>query len=106
MGEGLPAGRRRRPRQATRRRRAVKPTFTPDEYELLAAAAGRAGLSVGAYLATVGVRVARGEVVPLPADWREVLVDPAEERTQIQRVAVSANSSGSRTAGAGARRVG
>ena len=91
MGEGLPAGRRRRPRQATRRVCAVKPTFTPDEYELLATAAGRAGLSVGAYLATVGVRVARGEVVPLPADWREVLVDLAEDRTQIQRVGVLLN---------------
>lgn len=58
---------------------------------MLTAAAGRAGLSVGAYLATVGMRAARSEVVPLPTDWREVLVELAEDRVQVQRVGVLLN---------------
>jgi len=51
----------RRPRQGTRRPHRVEFSLTSEEFELLGAAAGRAGRARGAYAAEVTLAAARGE---------------------------------------------
>ncbi len=87
----LPPARRRRRREPAPRSQRVTPRFSDGEHELVCAAAAAVGLAVDAWVAEVAVRVARSEVAPLPADWREVLAELIATRGQVRRVGVLLN---------------
>ncbi len=78
-----PAGRRRR--RMVRRSEAMTVKFSLEEREVIGVAAARAGVAAAAYVGSVSVEVARGEVHPLPADLVDALAELVETRTQLRR---------------------
>lgn len=54
-------------------------------------AAGREGLSAGAYAARAAVAVAKGTVVPIPMDERERLQELTQARVAVNRIGNNLN---------------
>lgn len=82
---------RRRRRQVTARPHAVFVRLSGEEFEVVAVAAARAGVTPTSYVASTAVAVARGEVRPLPADTGAVVRELVEARTLLRRYATLLN---------------
>lgn len=87
--ENLPAG--RRSRQLVRRPRRIEFSLTDDEFEDLAAAAGRSGLARGAYAAEAVLAVARGSVSSEDSMFREALGEFIRAAGLVRRIGVNLN---------------
>ncbi|MGH3379480.1 MAG: plasmid mobilization protein [Mycobacterium sp.] len=85
------AGRRRRNESAPRRRKVGPLKLNDEEYAALTLAAEKAGLSRGAYATAAAVAVARGDLVPLPADDRDRLRALMDARAQLRKVGGNLN---------------
>jgi hypothetical protein len=64
---------RRRARADTARTPQLVVRFTPSELAVVAAAAERDGLAVGAWIGELACRVARGDVDEVPVAWVDVV---------------------------------
>ena len=73
------------------RDRVVKVRYDEAEHAALAAAAGRAGLTVAGFLAGAGLAVAGQGPPPSQAADRELLAEPLRLRLAIRRYAVNVN---------------
>ena len=86
------AARGRRARRADNpRKKRVNLSYNSTEYELLRMAAGREGLTVGAYVAHAALAVAKGDVLPLPVNERERLRELAQTRVALNRIGTNLN---------------
>ncbi|OZM77255.1 hypothetical protein CFP66_37205 [Pseudonocardia sp. MH-G8] len=65
--------RRRRARADATRTSQLVVRFAPSELAVVAAAAERDGLAVGAWIGELACRVARGEVGEVPVEWVDVV---------------------------------
>ena len=86
---GRPAG--RRSRQAAARPRRVEFTLTEQELTELDAAAGRAGLARGAYIAQAALATARGGPNQADAPLREALAELIRSAGLVRRAGVNLN---------------
>ncbi|GAA2105602.1 hypothetical protein GCM10009801_81770 [Streptomyces albiaxialis] len=85
-----PAGRRLRHTKTPRDHR-VNLRISAAEYEALKQAADRSRLAVGAYAARSAVAVAKGEIVPLPVDERELRREVIDSRADMNRIGNNLN---------------
>jgi len=85
------AGRRHRNESAPRRLRVGPLVFNDEEYAALTLAAEKAGRSRGAYATAAAVAVARGDLVPLPADDRDRLRALMDARAQLRKIGGNLN---------------
>ncbi|MGW1839624.1 plasmid mobilization relaxosome protein MobC [Streptomyces sp. NPDC002067] len=90
MSDDQPARRRARNAAAPRAKR-VNLSFNQTEFDLLKLAAERENLSPGAYAARTSLAVARGELIPLPADYRDRLRTLAHSRVALNRIGNNLN---------------
>jgi hypothetical protein len=81
----------RRPRQGVRRPHRVEFSLTSEEFELLGAAAGRAGRARGAYAAEVTLAAARGEPAGGVAPFPELLRELIRVAGLVRRIGVNLN---------------
>jgi hypothetical protein len=81
----------RRPRQGTTRPYRVEFSLTGEEFELLEAAAGRAGRARGAYAAEAALAAARGGPVCADAPLRELLRELIRASGLVHRIGVNLN---------------
>jgi len=81
----------RRPRQGTRRPHRVEFSLTSEEFELLGAAAGRAGRARGAYAAEAALAAARGEPAGGMAPFPELLGELIRAAGLVRRIGVNLN---------------
>lgn len=81
----------RRPRQRARRPYRVEFSLTGQEFELLEAAAGRAGRARGAYTAEVALAAARGGPTAADAPLREILRELIRASGLVRRIGVNLN---------------
>jgi len=86
---GVPLG--RRPRQSNRRCRRVEFSLTSEEFDVLDAAAMRAGLARGAYAAEAALSVARGVTCPAGNPFREALGEFIRAAGLVRRIGVNLN---------------
>ncbi|MER6845818.1 plasmid mobilization relaxosome protein MobC [Streptomyces platensis] len=90
MNDRQPARRRARNASAPRSKR-VNLSFNESEYKIVMLAAERDSLSPGAYAARTTLAVARGELIPLPADYRDRLRTLAHSRVAVNRIGNNLN---------------
>jgi hypothetical protein len=81
----------RRPRQGVRRSYRVEFSLTGQEFELLGAAAGRAGRARGAYAAEAALAAARGGPVAADTPLREILRELIRASGLVRRMGVNLN---------------
>ena len=81
----------RRPRQGARRDYRVEFSLTGEEFELLGAAAGRAGRVRGAYAAEAALAAARGQHVAAGTQLRELLRELIRASGLVRRIGVNLN---------------
>ena len=81
----------RRPRQGTRRPYRVEFSLTGEEFELLEAAAGRAGRARGAYAAEAALAAARGRPVAADSPFPELLRELIRAAGLVRRIGVNLN---------------
>lgn len=84
------AGRRLRHTEMPREKR-VNLRISAAEYEALKQAAARSGLAVGAYAARSAVSVAKGEILPLPVDERELRREVVGSRASVDMIGSNLN---------------
>jgi hypothetical protein len=84
-----PAG--RRSRQAAKRPRRVEFSLTEEEFDVLGAAAARAGLARGAYAAEAALSAASGTTSPADAPFREALGELIRAVGLVRRIGVNLN---------------
>ena len=89
--QALPRVVRHRRHQFPARDRVVKVRYDDREHAVLAAAAGRAGLTVAGFLAGAGLSVAGQGPPPSQAADRELLAELLRLRLAIRRYAVNVN---------------
>jgi hypothetical protein len=85
----LPAG--RRSRHSARRPHRVEFSLTDQEFEDLAAAAGRSGLARGAYAAEAALSAARGTTASTDSGFREALGEFIRAAGLVRRIGVNLN---------------
>nr|BAD80779.1 hypothetical protein [Streptomyces noursei] len=90
LNEPQPTRRRARNASAPRAKR-VNLSFNESEYKILKLAAKHDNLSPGAYAARTTLAVARGELIPLPADYRDRLRTLAHARVAVNRIGNNLN---------------
>jgi hypothetical protein len=93
----------RRSRQLVRRRHRVEFLLSDDEFGELSAAAGRAGLSRGAYAAEAALLVARGEGRSADSAFREALGELIRAAGLVRRIGVNLNQAVARLNATGQR---
>jgi hypothetical protein len=81
----------RRSRQLARRPYRVEFSLTGEEFDDLAAAAGRSGLARGAYAAEATLSVARGEACSTDSMLREALGEFIRAAGLVRRIGVNLN---------------
>jgi hypothetical protein len=81
----------RRPRQGVRRPHRVEFALTGEEFEVLEAAAGRAGLARGAYAAEAVLAAARGTATAADIPFREALAELIRASGLVRRIGVNLN---------------
>ncbi len=81
----------RRSRQGVRRPHRVEFALTVEEFEVLEAAAGRAGLARGAYAAEAALAAATGRATPADAPLREALAELIQAAGLVRRIGVNLN---------------
>ncbi len=81
----------RRSRQGVRRPHRVEFALTAEEYRLLDAAAGRAGLARGAYAAEAALAAAAGKITVGDMTLREVLAELIRAAGLVRRIGVNLN---------------
>ena len=81
----------RRPRQQAKRRRRVEFTLTDEEFELLEAAAGRAGRAPGAYAAGAALAAAQGRAMEQDTLLHELLREILRASGLVRRIGVNLN---------------
>jgi uncharacterized protein (DUF1778 family) len=101
-GRGEPHG-SRRPRQQAKRRRRVEFTLTGEEYELLEAAAGRAGRAMGAYAAEAALTAAQGRSMEQDTLFHELLREVMRAAGLVRRIGVNLNQAVARLNATGQR---
>lgn len=84
-----PAG--RRSREPARRLRRVEFSLTGEEFDVLAAAAARAGLARGAFAAEAALAAAQGAAVPVESLLREALAELIRAAGLVRRIGVNLN---------------
>jgi len=83
--------RSRRPRQQAKRRRRVEFTLTDEEFELLEAAAERAGRAPGAYAAGAALTAAQGRSMEQDTLFHELLREIVRASGLVRRIGVNLN---------------
>jgi hypothetical protein len=73
------------------RRRSVLLRCTDEEYEALAAAAARSGLTTSGYAAEAAIAAARGSEPPRAEPWRQALAEVMAARAQVRRFGSNVN---------------
>jgi len=81
----------RRPRQQAKRRRRVGFSLTDEEFELLEAAAGRAGRAPGAYAAAAALTAAQGRAMEQDTVFHELLRELVRASGLVRRIGVNLN---------------
>ena len=81
----------RRQRQEVKRSHRVEFSLTGKEFQVLEAAAGRAGLARGAYAAEVALAAARGEQVATDSPFPELLRELIRASGLVRRIGVNLN---------------
>lgn len=81
---GRGQGKRRWTRSARTRR--VQLRYTDAEFAEVQALAARLGMTPGAWLASLGLAYARGQLAPIPADWQRVLGEVMRAQSQLAQV--------------------
>ena len=81
----------RRPRQGARRPYRVEFSLTREEFELLGAAAERAGRARGAYAAEAALAAARGGPVTADTALRELLLELIRASGLVRRIGTNLN---------------
>ncbi|HEV3294524.1 MAG TPA: hypothetical protein VG123_36545 [Streptosporangiaceae bacterium] len=99
---GEPQG-ARRSRQGVRRPHRVEFALTAEEFRLLDAAAGRAGLARGAYAAEAALATAAGTVTVGDMTLREVLAELIRASGLVRRIGVNLNQAVARLNATGQR---
>lgn len=84
-------GRRRRNETSPRHNKVGPLKLNDEEFAALTLAADKAGRTPGAYAAAAAVAVARGDLVPLPADERDRLRALTDARAQLRRIGGNLN---------------
>lgn len=84
------AGRRLRHTETPRNRR-VNLRISAAEYKALKQAADRSDLAVGAYAARSAVAVAKGDIVPIPVDERELRKEVLDSRAAVDMIGSNLN---------------
>lgn len=84
-------GGRRRSRQVERRPFRLRVTLTAQELELIADAAGRAGLAKSAFVAEAALAAARGEDSSSGRELRQALVELMRAAGLVRRAGVNLN---------------
>ena len=82
-----PGGGRRRQPAALPRTRQLLVRFSPDEWLLVVAAAGRDGLAVGAWVGELACRVASGETGGLRVSWTDLVRELVRTRADLLALA-------------------
>lgn len=86
-GEGLTAlATGRRTHSHSRREHRVAPRFSDSEIADVRAAADREGLSVGAFVATVALAVARAGMTQIPVTRRQEVAEFVKARVELSRI--------------------
>jgi hypothetical protein len=93
----------RRSRQGVRRPHRVEFALTGEEFEVLEAAAGRAGLARGAYAAEAALAAARGMATSADAPLREALAELIRAAGLVRRIGVNLNQAVARLNATGQR---
>jgi len=88
---GLSGQGRRRARQPVPRTRRVELTLTGEEYTVLAAAAGRAGLARRAYVAQAALAAANGKPVSDHESLGQALIELMRAAGLVRRIAANIN---------------
>jgi hypothetical protein len=101
-GRGEPQG-GRRPRQGARRPYRVEFSLTGEEFELLGAAAERAGRARGAYAAEAALAAARGGSVVAASVLPELLRELIRASGLVRRIGVNLNQAVARLNATGQR---
>ncbi|MFF5808264.1 plasmid mobilization protein [Streptomyces sp. NPDC012746] len=86
----MPARRRARRSDAPRKKQ-INISVNDLEYATLYSAAVSGGLSVGAFVATAALAVAKEEVNPAPVDRKDKLRALADARVSVNRIGTNAN---------------
>ena len=81
----------RRPRQGAKRSYRVEFSLTSEEFDLLEAAAGRAGRARGAYAAEAALAAARGRPVVGSSQFPELLRELIRAAGLVRRIGVNLN---------------
>jgi hypothetical protein len=81
----------RRSRQRVRRPHRVEFALTGEEFDVLESAAGRAGLSRGAYAADAALAAARGTVTSTDTPLRDALAELIRASGLVRRIGVNLN---------------
>jgi hypothetical protein len=93
----------RRPRHGTRRPHRVEFSLTSEEFELLEAAAGRAGRARGAYAAEAALAAARGRPAAGDSPLSELLRELIRAAGLVRRIGVNLNQAVARLNATGQR---
>ena len=93
----------RRQRQEVKRSHRVEFSLTGKEFEVLEAAAGRAGLARGAYAAEMALAAARGEQVATDSPFPELLRELIRASGLVRRIGVNLNQAVARLNATGQR---
>lgn len=93
----------RRSRQGVRRPHRVEFALTGEEFEVLEAAAGRAGLARGAYAAEAALAAATGTATSADASLREALAELIRASGLVRRIGVNLNQAVAKLNGTGQR---
>ncbi len=88
---GLSGQGRRRARQPVPRTRRVELTLTGEEYAVLAAAAGRAGLAQRAYAAQAALAAANGKPISDHESLGQALIELMRAAGLVRRIATNIN---------------
>jgi len=88
---GLSGQGRRRARQPVPRTRRVELTLTGEEYAVLAAAAGRAGLARRAYAAQAALAAANGKPISDQESLGQALIELMRAAGLVRRIAANIN---------------
>ena len=83
--------RRRRPRQTVKRPRTIRFDLTDEEFGQIAAAADRAGLAKGAFVAQAALAIARAATPPSDSPQREALGEFIRAAGLVRRIGVNLN---------------
>ncbi|MBA8827765.1 hypothetical protein FHX42_005172 [Saccharopolyspora lacisalsi] len=85
------SGRRRAPAEDGKRTNQLVVSFSDAELAAIDEVSRRTGLSAGAWVGEMAVRYARGQLDPLPADWRDFAAEFVRYRVDVQRAGTVIN---------------